>query len=558
MERELRVRSRQRSLPWIRVGVGLLATLIGLVALQNAERAGGMIQAGKILLAMVSWPLFAFCLLEGARQTVDSVSREQREGTLGLLFLTDLNGLDVVLGKLVAALTHTFYGVLAAFPVMGIALLAGGVTAGEFWRTQLALVVTLLVATAAGLWVSSRSQDDLRSTLGTALLLIGLTILPAVVELANPPRWLPIVSPAMLLAFADDALYRTGSIRFWGSVLLLLGLGLTLVGLSATGVKRSWRESSAETARPPRKVRNPDRWNYRIAPGLHARTKSPQLDRHPAVWLAGRLSGSVPLIWLGLMVSALPVIAIPLLYNLVGRGGGTAAAMGFSIIGLLSSLLGAGLLAFVAVRPFQEGRRSGTLELLLSTPLSVPALVQAHWLALWQRLRLPLILVFALHLLQAMYQIGALLSGVGSGFGVFALSQAVSTLLWIVQPLAICWVGLWSGLAARNTSQAVGWTMVLVQIAPWMLSYLLWLGITLIFPMSWIGVPPWWHYLPFLAFSLLGLAWPIALIFWARRRLLGRFRELASAPGGLRLAWPWRPRLNRIASRGAFLHGESR
>ncbi|MHB1307919.1 MAG: hypothetical protein ACYC23_12660, partial [Limisphaerales bacterium] len=380
----------------------------------------------------------------------------------------------------------------------------------------------------------------------------------AVVELANPPRWLPIVSPAMLLAFADDALYRTGSIRFWGSVLLLLGLGLTLVGLSATGVKRSWRESSAETARPPRKVRNPDRWNYRIAPGLHARTKSPQLDRHPAVWLAGRLSGSVPLIWLGLMVSALPVIAIPLLYNLVGRGGGTAAAMGFSIIGLLSSLLGAGLLAFVAVRPFQEGRRSGTLELLLSTPLSVPALVQAHWLALWQRLRLPLILVFALHLLQAMYQIGALLSGVGSGFGVFALSQAVSTLLWIVQPLAICWVGLWSGLAARNTSQAVGWTMVLVQIAPWMLSYLLWLGITLIFPMSWIGVPPWWHYLPFLAFSLLGLAWPIALIFWARRRLLGRFRELASAPGGLRLAWPWRPRLNRIASRGAFLHGESR
>ena len=43
-----------------------------------------------------------YCLLSGVWFTADCLSEEKREGTLGLLFLTDLKGYDVVLGKLVA------------------------------------------------------------------------------------------------------------------------------------------------------------------------------------------------------------------------------------------------------------------------------------------------------------------------------------------------------------------------------------------------------------------------------------------------------------------------
>ena len=45
---------------------------------------------------------FIYSLVAGRRFTADCLSEEKREGTLGLLFLTDLKGYDVVLGKVAA------------------------------------------------------------------------------------------------------------------------------------------------------------------------------------------------------------------------------------------------------------------------------------------------------------------------------------------------------------------------------------------------------------------------------------------------------------------------
>ena len=80
-----------------------------------------------------------FCLLAGIFLTADCLSEEKRDGTLGLLFLTDLRGYDVVLGKLIATSVHAVYGLLAIFPVLALPLLMGGVTGGEFWRVVLVL-----------------------------------------------------------------------------------------------------------------------------------------------------------------------------------------------------------------------------------------------------------------------------------------------------------------------------------------------------------------------------------------------------------------------------------
>ncbi|HVV71122.1 MAG TPA: ABC transporter permease, partial [Verrucomicrobiae bacterium] len=57
---------------------------------------------GEIFSALGGFGLF-YALLAGPLATVDCLSRERREGTLGLLFLTDLRSHDVVLGKTAAA-----------------------------------------------------------------------------------------------------------------------------------------------------------------------------------------------------------------------------------------------------------------------------------------------------------------------------------------------------------------------------------------------------------------------------------------------------------------------
>ena len=101
---------------------------------------------------------FILCLLTGVLLTSDCLSQEKRDGTLGLLFLTDLKGYDVVLGKFIATSLNAFYGLLALLPVMALPLLLGGVTGAEFWRTALALVNALFFSLAPGICVSAFSR----------------------------------------------------------------------------------------------------------------------------------------------------------------------------------------------------------------------------------------------------------------------------------------------------------------------------------------------------------------------------------------------------------------
>lgn len=91
----------------------------------------------------------------GVALTSDAVSRERREGTLGLLFLTDLTGWDVVLGKAGAAVTGSAYALLSLLPVLAIGILLGGVTLGQVGLLSMALLNTLFVSMAVSIWVST-------------------------------------------------------------------------------------------------------------------------------------------------------------------------------------------------------------------------------------------------------------------------------------------------------------------------------------------------------------------------------------------------------------------
>src|SRR3954462_14253045 len=141
VDRELRVAARRQSTYWTRTAVTLGAIIVGIcIYLANLElpehKLGQFIFMGLAALCMFH------CLACGRQSTVDCLSEEKREGTLGLLFLTDLKGYDIILGKLTATSLRGFYALLAVFPVLAVPLLLGGVTSGEFWRMVLVLVNT--------------------------------------------------------------------------------------------------------------------------------------------------------------------------------------------------------------------------------------------------------------------------------------------------------------------------------------------------------------------------------------------------------------------------------
>lgn len=90
---------------------------------------------GRTLFTSLSILAFAFCPLVGPFLTADCLSEEKRDGTLGLLFLTDLSILHVVVGKWIATALAGLYGLLAILPALGLPLLFGGVTPGEYGCT---------------------------------------------------------------------------------------------------------------------------------------------------------------------------------------------------------------------------------------------------------------------------------------------------------------------------------------------------------------------------------------------------------------------------------------
>src|SRR5262245_1959321 len=127
VDRELRVAARKRRTYWSRVTAAGIAIGIAwcLFIIAELERSFFSKQLGPILFSIFKWLSFAYAAGAGVFLTSDCLSEEKRDGTLGLLFLTDLRGYDVVGGKLLATSLRAAYGLLAAFPVIGLSFLLG-------------------------------------------------------------------------------------------------------------------------------------------------------------------------------------------------------------------------------------------------------------------------------------------------------------------------------------------------------------------------------------------------------------------------------------------------
>jgi len=228
VERELRIGARQAITHRMR----LVAALFALVVWFSLSVFGNMTspQRAEAIFWTISILSLGFAMLAGPFLTADCLSEEQREGTLGLLFLTDLKGHDVVLGKLASTSLNSIYGLLALVPMLAVPLLMGGVTVGEFARTSLVLLVTLFLSLSVGMFVSAVSYDSrvaFLRTLGIMVLLSG--VLPLLwwsqwiffgVRRYDGLLW---PSPGYALRCAGDAFYsaRSGAGEFATSLLIV-------------------------------------------------------------------------------------------------------------------------------------------------------------------------------------------------------------------------------------------------------------------------------------------------------------------------------------------------
>jgi ABC-type Na+ efflux pump permease subunit len=408
-ERELRTAAKRKGTHrarWITAALflGLLVWLFWV--LDGASRRGAGLQIFQAYVALT----FAYCLLVGTAVTADCLSSERREDTLGLLFLTNLNSAEIVAGKFCSTALSAVYRLAAIFPMLALPMLMGGITLAHFWKTILALLVTIFFAMASGFVATSvcrRQFTAIAFALGLGIL-FGVGPMAAA---ASIHAWKPTVAwadklagfcPLYTLVSAEGARVF-GANYYWYSLLAVTGVAFAWLALVTWRLARTWRD------RPKARLLFDGfpffkRWRRAGGAGQIALRRR-LLDINPFFWLAGRKQISSP-VFLGLAVVMAVVcsyVMAPWFGRLFGAGTGVVSPMighlfAWMWTGLALHLMTAYLAAMAASQRLAEDKQSGALELVLSTPTSERTIARGLWLAYGRRLFGPALLATLVHL----------------------------------------------------------------------------------------------------------------------------------------------------------------
>lgn len=479
VERELRVVARRPSTQWVRFFASLLALVVFILFLAASNDNSPQAVGGE-LFGIMSSVAFMVSILAGVFLTADELSGEKRAGTLGLLFLTDLRGYDVVLGKLMVSSVHAFYALLAVFPVLGIPLLMGGVTGGEFFRVMGALVVTLCFSLAVGLLISALGRETRTVTLGTFLfILLFAAIFPAVYGnlkvLTNMrvPHFLIWLSPGGCLWTAFDDNYARGFFahEYWVSVIAILGVSVVFISLASFYLPSAWQEKPLTTHR---------RWGWvediqSSVAMLRRWFKRPALrNGDPLVWLGSRDTTERMLAW-SAVVLMVPMELCFLFAVCFDVSKDRTMEMEWSIAltvgmvcGFCSHLLLKYLVAVSASRRLCEDRASGALELLLSTPVSEGQILNGLRKAVSRQLFGPIMLVMLANLSLALMTAFFKLDMDFEVRTIFGMMIGGGALTLGMDCWALTGVGQWRGLRARSPNRAVIGAMGPILGMPWL------------------------------------------------------------------------------------------
>jgi ABC-type transport system involved in multi-copper enzyme maturation permease subunit len=408
VEREMRVAAREPNTYRLRFLAAFLTVLFSGFSLWIVTLVEGTAISPRELFIALTWIEFVFVMIAGFSLTADAISEEKRESTLGLLFLTDLKGPDIVLGKLAAAAARGIFALIGTFPVLALPLMMGGTNGPEFARVMGVLLVALLFSMAVGMMFSAFLQRSWTAYGISAAVVIGFAIgLPAVTELIQElygrggrAVYLQIPSPSFALIMSFSTGWGLSINHFYISLAVLLGISGLMLASAAGVLPFVWKDRPAKgRGLALRRALANWRWG---TPEFRLRLRRRMLAINPVYWLSSRELAPA---WGFMMVVALLGLA-----NLYLTRRDWPPGMSLDdrlVLPFLFWMLTTGMIhsflflrvPIMAAERFGEDRKSGALELLISTPMSVEKILRGHWLGVGRYLAGPALAALFIHVL---------------------------------------------------------------------------------------------------------------------------------------------------------------
>jgi ABC-type transport system involved in cytochrome c biogenesis permease component len=423
-------------------------------------------EQGRLLFQIFSWLAFVFAALAGLIGTADCMSSEKREGTLGLLFLTDLKGYDVICGKLAANSVAVIYGLVASVPILCLPIVMGGVGALDFIKVVLLLLTVLALSCSLGIFISTYSRNERKSTVYAILVMLGILFLPILAGAVMENRDMISEESAMQIGdlspvFSMAFVFVLPRVRpfalttaFWQyHVWITLCWLWLLIAIFLTRASRKAPVSWQQVEGAPSVLTKPLK--------LRVRKWSPSrvlLDLNPYHWLALRGETTPRAVW-GFTISMFAIWVVAIMRY--GTYMWDPDVLVPTVV-IINTFLKIWIVA-EASRRFVEDRQNNALEFLLSTPLSQRDVIRGQWRALWSLFGLPVIAValcewFITHRMVARFE--------GTHF-----IGTRTPLFLVADALALAAVALWFALKFNGRVRVMVTAFALVTVLPQLVDF---------------------------------------------------------------------------------------
>jgi len=404
--------------------------------------------------------------------TADALSSEKREGTLGLLFLTDLKAIDIVSGKLAAVGVATIYGLLAGIPILWIPVLMGGVGGESIFKTSLVLINSLFFALGAGLWISARSYDQ-KKTMNAAVwvAMSALWFVPGLgLFLHQKFGWataesiLNHFSPTYQMQRANPfglGLARGGN--FWVSLAITHALAWLALWRACAILPRQWQDRPAGT-----KTKWRERWDNLRFGSSEGRLKFRRrlLAVNAVHWLSSRERFAPFAMWMFVAFMFLGWVAFWIYLRVVHSSDVDFWILGIPAVMVLQ--LGLRLrVCSLSAETIARDRFSGALGMLLSTSMSIKDVVAGQLLTVRRTALGPAIASMVMATFLLIIGVLALKSAREPDLTSPVVVFAAMSLLFFSDMIAAFWTALWMACVSKTAVAAPGQAILRLLVLPW-------------------------------------------------------------------------------------------
>jgi ABC-type transport system involved in multi-copper enzyme maturation permease subunit len=446
--------------------VGLGAMWWREVSRLDVSQPRGMARAGEWYFGVIVLAQLSMVLLAAPAATAGAFGGEMARGHVCLMLVTGLTPLEIVLGTLAARLLPVLGAVACVVPVLALSSHLGGIEPQALIGLEVVTAGGAVLGCTLALAVSIGARRVHEVLVATYVLLAGWVLgYPILVTIRQTSagglipggwmHWLRDVNPYWL---ALGPVVRPGAVRP-GQAWALLGgavvLSMALAGLAACRLRAAALSAPGRPRRPS--------WPARLA----ASWPGANLDSNPVFWRECRLqqpSRWVRLLW-GLYVAGAVLFTALAVYE-CATGGARRTPWAGPFNGFQAAV-GLLLLSLVTPAALAEERARGSLEVLLSTPLSTRSLVLGKWWAHYRVVPCLALLpatVAAAHAVPHQRWLGvALVMGTVLAYGAAVTSLGIGLATWVSRLdraltlsaavsvfITVVWVGLMAFLFRGN------------------------------------------------------------------------------------------------------------